>query len=266
MAEPIHCLVFSKDRAMQLDAFLRSAKRHAPYASITALIHPRRDSTNTDPSYGQCAYEHPHVRWRDDDVPHRTFEQGAREFVDAHERVVFHTDDEVFYRTPPAGLFDNADDVVTLRQGRNTSWCQVLSCEQQIPAGFPRWRWRDAEHDFAYPLSLNATVYRSGWIRPLLNFPFVNPTRLEAGLACQHASFQPEYMVAPELSCTVALPHNVVSVDSNCPRGGNPDWQPGPLNERYLDGWRIDLDSMDFGDIVAAHQEVPLMFARREGA
>lgn len=231
MGNGIHCLVFSKDRAMQLDAFLRSAERYAPYQSVSV-----------------------------------TYESGqslqvvVADFLRGHSRVVFHTDDDVFFREPHLPWYRNAPDpaVISLRLGKNTTFCHPLAIEQEIPH-FP-WRWRDANGDFGYPLALNATVYESKDLVPLLNFPFENPTQLEAGLAYQHAQFKPEWMTAPLHSCCVSLPHNVVSESSNCPRGGNPDWQPDALNEMYIDGWRIDLDAMDFSNVIGAHQEIPLKF------
>ena len=91
------------------------------------------------------------------------------------------------------------------------------------------WRWREADGDFGYPLSLNGTIYRSADLLPLLDFPFANPTQLEAGLAARADRFAPEWMTAPLHSCCVSLPHNVVSDSSGCPRGSNPDWQPDAL-------------------------------------
>lgn len=256
MPTDIDCLVFSKDRAMQLDAFLRSAEEHAPYASVTVLSPNTRE---TDASYWQVSAEHDPVWWIEEGG---TIEPAVRCFLALHERVVFHTDDEVFFRTPPADLFDcDSATVITLRQGRNTTWCHPLSCEQAVPEHFP-WKWRDAEKDFGYPLSVNATIYRSADLLPLLDFHFTNPTEFEAALACHHRTFAPEWMTAPEHSCTVSLPHNVVSVSSNCPRGETPEWQPAALCAAYLEGWRIDLDAMDFSHVTAAHQEIPLKFKR----
>jgi hypothetical protein len=259
MADPIHCLVFSKDRAMQLDAFLHSALRRMPLSSVSVLA--ASSAPRHDESYSRV-YERYKPQWWEDDA--LGFRETVNLWVYQHrnDRILFHTDDEVFYRHVPDDLLDNDEDVITLRQGRNTVYCHTLDREQEIPETFPRWKWRDAECDFAYPLSLNACVYRAEWILPLLDFPFENPTQLEAGLACQHMNFPVEYMAAPELSCTVALPHNRVSVSSGCPAGRNPEWQPDALCEKYLDGWRIDLEDMDFSTVDAAHVEVPLRFKR----
>lgn len=258
MSAPIHALIFSRDRAMQLDALLRSAVLRSPYASASVL------TPNGDAAYRQVFEDHSDIGWHNEGT--RGFEKLTREWIglcaEAGARVAFHSDDEVWFRGVPEGLLES-DEVIMFRQGRNTTFCHPLDCVQSIPAGFPRWQWRSAEHDFGYPLSLNATVYHATDLLPLLNFPFSDPNQLEAGLACQaRNSFNREWCVAPEHSCTVSLPHNVTSKSSNNPRGGNPEWQADALTAKYLDGWRIDLDAMDFTDITAAHQEVPLVFCK----
>lgn len=227
-----HCLVFSKDRAMQLDAFLRSAEMYAPYVSVTVAQHPE------------------------------PLEPIVRAFLDEHERVVFHTDDDVWFREPPL-LEITPDTTISYRLGSNTYYCHPLQREQAIPESMWCWRWRDYPgSDFGYPLSLNGTVYRSADLLPLLDFPFRNPNELEAGLAARTDRFEPEWMTAPLHSCVVSLPHNVTSTSSGNPRGSNPNWQPGALRDLYMYGWRIDLDAMDFTHVTAAHQEIPLRFHR----
>ena len=266
MSGGVHCLVFSKDRAMQLDALVRSTATYAPYDSMTSLVTWTNErhalSYEIADQEGAC----PNM-WRDTVWG---FEKFVRSFVAKHERVVFHTDDDVFFRR--ASIFDVCYSVPpnewppsSFRLGKNTTHCHPLDCEQEPPAHFP-WRWREAQGDFGYPLCLNGTVYRSADLLPLLDgWHFANPTELEAGLAYQAELFQPEWMTAPLHSCCVSLPHNRVSSSSGCRTGSNPDWQPDRLCEMFLYGWRIDLDRMDFTHIVGAHQEVPLAFTRRQG-
>lgn len=251
---------------MQLDAFLRSARRYAPYETITPLL---RTSTSHVLSYGTCWEENGSgAPWPLDTAPYGSFEESVRAFLLAHERVVFHTDDDVFFRHAeiPEEYWQLAsrnlahtEAVGSLRLGLNTTYCHPLSREQQVPQG-SLWEWREADGDFGYPLSLNGTVYFSKDLLPLLPRHFYNPTELEAQLAARAGEFGPEWMTAPLHSCVVSLPHNRVSISSGCPAGANPDWQPDALCQRYLDGWRIDLEAMDFTNIVGAHQEVPLEF------
>jgi hypothetical protein len=254
---PIHALVFSKGRAMQLDALLRSMEAYAPVETVTVLL---AEECEDDASYQTLIDEWlPRTTFAYD----RTFEQVVRIWLDLHERVVFHTDDELYFAHPPVELLelDNSETILTLRQGRNTTYCHPLSCEQPVPKVFP-WRWREAQLDFAYPLSLNATVYNTRDLLPLLDFHFNNPTQLEACWAANASRLQVEWMTAPERSCTVALPHNVTSVSSGNPRGDWPDYQPEALRAFYLEGWRIDPFALDYNLVDAAHVELPLVFER----
>ncbi len=256
-APEIHAMILSRNRAMQLDALLTSLERRAPWASVTVTT-----ASGFDDGYHVLIHDHPDVAFwirKPDD----TLEDHVHTFVEWHDRIVFHTDDEIMFRTPADELFDVDDNtIVTLRQGRNTVKCHPLGwIDQPVPESFP-WLWRHEQLDFAYPLSINSTVYQSDDIRPLLNFPFRNGTHLEAGLAAQQAFLRPQWMTAPEHSCTVSLPHNVVSPDTGCPRGSNPLWQADSLRDMYLNGWRLDLDQMDFTDVRAGHQEIPLKFRK----
>lgn len=255
MAEPIHALVFSRRRPMQLHALLESIERYAPYASVTVLA--RIDDGWREP-YSVCARG-----FCCDFLDERDFQRETLDWLAGHERVVFHSDDELWFRHPPPGLLelDSSELLVTFRQGRNTDYCHPLQRGQWVPEAFP-WRWRQADLDFAYPLSLNATVYHSRDLLPLLDFSFTNPTTLEAQLAANAARLTVEWMTAPEHSCTVSLPHNVTSESSGNPRGRNPDWQPDALRIAYLDGWRIDLGRLDYTLVNAAHVEIPLRFRR----
>jgi hypothetical protein len=278
----IHALVFSKDRAMQLDAFLRSAKQHAPYKTVTVLQCVTEDWAHRE-AYQRVCDRGDFTEWWEENDGVSTFEECVREWVGLYERVVFHTDDDVWFRDGPdldeflksRSSFAPAF-IVSYRLGENTTYCHPRDRLQAVPKSFP-WRWRDAGHplsfmeppldfsftgDFGYPLSLNATAYRATDIEPLLDFTFANPTELETGLAARAERFTPEWMTAPAHSCCVSLPHNVVSASSQCPRGPNPDWQPDTLAEKYLDGWRIALDRMDFSHVIGAHQEIPLEFTR----
>ena len=256
---------------MQLDAFLRSQDEHAPYEQVRVLYRcapgPQMDS------YVELIDEWRHklgyIGWWSE--PDGGFEYSVRSFLIDRERVVFHTDDDVFFERSDLLPYSSAefDGPISLRLGANTTYCHPLDCEQAVPErgrGWNPWRWREAQGDFGYPLCLNGTVYRSTDLLPLIEgWHFTNPTELEAGLAYRADLFQPEYMTAPLHSCCVSLPHNRVSSSSGCRTGSNPAWQPDRLCEMFLDGYRIDLDRMDFSNIVGAHQEVPLAFTRRQG-
>ena len=138
----VDVLVFSKDRAAQLDLLLRSIKRFAPrfYRSVTVLY------AYSEPCYRE-GYERLLYPLRRNllFVHQRDFEQQVRHWLDHSDGPVsFLCDDDVFYApAPPAG-------------------------ELRLP-----WSLRGGDYD--YPFSLDGNVYRPEWIRRLLaRFSFAN--------------------------------------------------------------------------------------------
>jgi hypothetical protein len=240
---------------MQLDAFLRSADRYAPYASVT--VQAAASSMKTIRAYNVLCEEHHGVRFQLDGL--EGFQHRTMEWLLHHDRVAFHTDDDVFYR--PCHIVLDGDTIVSLRLGANTIWCHPGRRAQRVPS-LGAWLWRDGDGDFGYPLSLNGTAYHRDDLLPLLDFTYSNPTEMEAGLAARADRFGPQWMMAELYSCVVSLPHNRVSVSGGARAGSNPEWTADSLLDRYLDGYRLDLDAMDFTGIVGAHQEVPLKFTR----
>lgn len=251
---------------MQLDAFLQSVERfRVPYASVTVL------GVGPSEAYRPVARLHPDVFWAWDEWDGH--ETTVRAFLEQHERVVvFHTDDDVFYR--PVPYWDGLDldsTILSLRLGWNTIRCHPrYGAEQRLPGGawtaggpFFAWEWRGSELDFGYPLSLNGHVFRSEWLLELLeDVSFANPTELEAQLAARADGLHVETMTAPWYSCVVSLAWNVVSGSS-----GNPHRGPSAaeLLERWQYGYRMDLDAMDFRTVDAAHMDsiVPVLTRRR---
>ena len=229
------CLIFSKNRAMQLDLLLTSIARHADiFASVTILY------THTTPhmlSYQYVKQEHPgpaHTpyRW----IGETDFAAQVGAFLATHDTATFLVDDDVFYR--PACEPDQLP------------WAHRLA-----PSVYP-WRQYDPSSEDGYPLSLDGNTYATETLLPLLDFPFGNPTALEAGLATRRDRFAPEWIYGREQTLC-GVPHNRVSASSGMPTmNGDAD----ELLARYLDGERIDLDALDFSKVEAPHAEIEYEF------
>ena len=112
-----------------------------------------------------------------------------------------------------------------------------------------------SELDFAYPFSLDGHVFRTANILPRMEaVEFHNPNELEAVMQVLPLK-QPKY---EEHSCLVGIPHNRVGPNYNNRNGGGTAKE---LNDRWLAGERIDLERMDFSNIIGVHQEVEYVFA-----
>src|SRR5262249_58566586 len=92
----IDCIVFSRDRAMQLDAFLRSMREHVGslYGRVSVLY--RSTSSAFAEAYEQLRELHPDVLWRRESV----FADDLRTLLTERAWTVFHTDDDVFFQAP----------------------------------------------------------------------------------------------------------------------------------------------------------------------
>ena len=263
----LDCVVFSKDRPMQLDACLRSIVRHAPYrGSITVVF--RATTERFRQGYAELDVD-TRVRLVPQEADFRMHVLAL--LHEAGDRIVFHTDDDLFFRKPPcAPLLPEGCASFSLRLGENTTHSYAFAQDQPLPErervdDFMVWNWRRARTDFAYPMSLDGHLFDSGLLRTLLGGArFRDPNELEQELYLRRHR-TPRLMVAFRHSCVVGVPVNVVTESIVNRSGLDPRFTPDALNDLFLEGLRIDLDHLDFSDIRAAHQEVPLSFSRPAG-
>jgi hypothetical protein len=259
----VDCVVFSKDRPMQLDACLRSILRHAPYRGSITVVY-RATTERFRQGYAQL----------DVDTRVRLVPQGADFRTDvlavlheARDLIVFHTDDDLFFRKPPrAPLLPDGCASFSLRLGENTTHCYAFAQDQPLPErvlvdDFIVWNWKRAQLDFAYPLSLDGHLFDTDRLRTLLGgATFRDPNELEEELHLRRHR-APRLMVAFRHSCVVSVPVNIVTDSMVNRSGADPRYAPGTLNDLFLEGVRIDLDRLGLGNVRAAHEEIPLAFS-----
>lgn len=230
------CLVFSKDRPLQLDGLLSSIRRHAPrlYASVTVLA-----------AWSDARYRAAYASIDADIRPQACFEEDVHGWLDrAGGQVCFLCDDDLFYRAAPRVELRESEACFTLRLGgRRTS----------------RWRFADypLTDDRGYPLALDGHILRRQTIVGLLDFSFTDPNRLEAQLAGRTHRLREPLMAGR--SCLVGIPANRVSSSSICDHMGV---DPRMLLDLYLDGWRLDPDRMDFIGVRDGHANIAYAYRR----
>ncbi len=263
----VHCVVFSKDRAMQLDAFVRSVESFRPYVGPITVIY-----TSSTQALAK-GYEAIPSRSNVNFVSQSDFATNVFEAIDEDEAyTVFHTDDDVFFRSPPlAPCPPEGFAAFSLRLGKNTTYCYPLDRPQPLPPFAAQgpliaWNWTRARDDFAYPLSLDGHVFDTRILRSLLTGArFTNPNELEEELHMRRHEI-PQWLLAFEHSCLVSIPVNVVSSTHTNLAGTDPALSAQALNARFLAGEQFALDAMDFSAVRGAHQEIPLKFEPKSTA
>ena len=177
---------------------------------------------------------------------------------------VFHTDDDVFFRSPPSPprFSDNfAAFGFRLRLNRPTAIPSQSSADSVVAIAGPyiAWNWTRARDDSAYPCRLMATSLpqmsccacskaralriRTNWRR-----------------SSTDAATSPSGHGRSPRSSVVSIPVNVVSSSHRNRSGGEPD-DRHRAQRAFLANERIDLDAMDFASVRAAHHELTLEFS-----
>lgn len=269
--EKIGLLVFSKDRALQLEGFIRSIgntisakENYCLYVLYTtsSFEHKRQ--------YQYLRYLYPEVVF----VPEVFFQDQVLLISLRHEYLGFFVDDSIFVgswdldliirslvRKPSAIGF-------SIRLGRNTHYCFPLERKQELPV-FENvgnntliFEWNGQDGDFGYPLELSSSIYRSGLISdclkdaPKLN----NPNELETYLDKKKTSFEKEF---PELLCfesSVCFSNaiNAVSELNENRTANNDHSEIVDLAKSFERGKRVNVDRY-FGYCPdACHAGIPL--------
>jgi glycosyltransferase involved in cell wall biosynthesis len=268
----IQGIAFSKDRAMQLDATLRSLALHCrdAYRARWTVIYKASSSQHAR-QYQALARAHPDV----DFAAESDFRAQVLPLAGRADHVAFLVDDNLFVRAfswddALEGLRRHPDALgVSLRLGINTQYCYALDRPQRLPQllrGTPallKFRWTNAECDFAYPLEVSSSLFRSKeLLRTLSGIGFVHPNSLEANLAAQaqhHAAKQP-YLLCYDASVTFCNPANRVQDDFANRAGESHPCTAAQLAALFDAGQRVDVAF--YAEFVprGVHEEVPLRF------
>ncbi len=194
----LRAICFSKDRPLQLEAFIESLMHYAGLKAgdISVLYTSSRGI-----SYDRLIARHPDVDW----VRETAFQRDLKSTVEkAKGYVLLGCDDVVFkdyfdLNTPIRTL--HRDPLVfgfSLRLGTNIRF--VPDVEES--GDLLLWDWRQARNEYwRYPWEVSASVYRAEFVREYLESrdDLTNPNRFEAYLARDVAA--DPGIVPPKLAC-----------------------------------------------------------------
>lgn len=260
----MNVVVFSKDRACQLELFLRSAKKYfKEYDDLKWNIL----YTYSDEEFGN-GYKKLFQINQDFNlnfVKQNDFKSDLLNLIDKNNDIsVFFVDDIVWknefsIENKEFKYFLSDDDVLTLslRLHTNLSYCYPA----RIPMHTPKYdsenmtfRWRGQSGDYGYPMSLDGHFFRTKEILPhLKTLNYNNPNSLESAM-----SFYPlpkHKMGFFEESKIMNVPINKVQTFNQNIHGNIP---ADLLNTKFLEGYIIDLEPFDGFKNISCHQEMKL--------
>jgi hypothetical protein len=254
-------LIWSKDRACQLDILLKSIKQNIKFSADVVVLYKYSDE-KYQAGYEVLSKEHDWVSFKREE----NFYSDTIKEVSGTEYICFFTDDCFFFDT-----FNFEKRLLkfclafSYRLGLNTTTQHTLGGIKQ-PAlnrylkenDILIWKWNEYYniHDYGYPMSVDGHVFLESTILPILNkIQFNNPNQLESAMFYQKEGLSP-YMSSYEHSKMVNVPVNNMSGATRF--GAEHFYSIEELNSEFLNGSRFTYD-LTGQKIHGAHQEFPII-------
>lgn len=267
-------LIFSKDRAMQLDAALRSFYMHCSDVHLLDLkVIYKTSNAVHEKQYEDLKKDYVSVLFIKEDG----FKEQVLSVIRKYTYILFLVDDNIFLRNFSISeltnnLNENKNAIgFSLRLGANTVYCYALHSSQTPPnftkvtSDILKYDWTFAERDFGYPLEVSSSLYRVKEIYPLLvQIHFRNPNTLEGQLAANkhvYVKTRPN-LLCGKLSLTFCDPLNMVQDVCDNRAGSEDCYTSNTLSKKFGEGYRINIENYINFTPNACHQEVPLDFIK----
>lgn len=213
-------IVFSRDRAMQLDLCLKTYLKYCNGESDIQVLYKCSDDIMRY-QYLRLTDYYPEVKFYEE----TSFRDNLMYMLAGYAHVVFVTDDTIFVRdfNLNSGINTLKDDKIigfSLRLGKNITHCFISDEDQNLPEdyslndGIITYEWGEKPNDFGYPLELSSSVYRTDDILDLiLRVPFRNPNTLEYRLDGLKYELKRPVLACYETSVAFANPINKVQTE-----------------------------------------------------
>jgi hypothetical protein len=264
----INIVIFSKDRACQLELFIRSMKIFfIEHMLCKVFILYTYSNEEFKKGYDRTISYHPEFKYVPEDGS--GFKKQLIEILDASvHATMFLVDDIVFkdyffIRSPEMRTFMSRDDIacLSLRMCPRINYCYTEKRLTPPPviSNEGIWNWVGQPGDWGYPNSLDSCVYKTSQIIDLIrSMNYWNPNTFEGSWA-NHPPLNRPYMICFKESKIINNPANRVQTANNNHCG---NISAGFLNTQYLNEHLIALRPFVGLKNMAAHQEVDILFTK----
>lgn len=254
----IDCLIFSKNRAAQLDLLLQSIEKFAPslYNSITVLT--KHTTEEHKMSYAKLQKGYPNVYLVDE----LNFDKDVKNFIKTSDQPLytFLVDDDIFFRpvkiTPEQihELIYHTTRVFSLRLGKQYKYIKDFYLYKDYMM-LPR---QSNIKCATYPMSVDGNIFDTKKIGNCIDkIDFINPNKLESKLHHNFANKFSNIYCVPD-QCLVGVPINRVSDTSRCIYGEEYGMNENEICNRFMNGERFYLEDIDFSKVNNTHVELKM--------
>lgn len=261
----LNVIIFSKDRACQLDLLLTSMRKmFQEYMRYNVVVLYTTSNNTYELGYKILVKTHKHINF----VCESSFKQDLLSHLNLDTNYTVFFVDDIVWKEPftvkcdELNLLKEDPDILclSLRLDPSLTYCYALDIDINAPRFDEkmRWNWRGEDGDFGYPMSLDGHIFRTLDIYPLLSdLSFHNPNSLEGRLS--EYPIKRSKMICMKKSPIFNTPINKVQTH-NTNRHGNISAEH--LNKMFLSGYRIPLVPFIGYNNSACHQEVDVILER----
>jgi hypothetical protein len=273
-------IIFSKDRAMQLDLLLESILLNFDVEDYQINILYKASNDEFKRGYELVINKYPQFNFKIEE----SFKNDVLSLFNNSDYTVFFTDDDIIYNSfkltkyELRNIFELSKAICfSLRLGLNTTNCYTMQKLNKLEKfdkhkifydtdfiePFISWKVADGTNDYAYPMSVDGHIFKTEYIKNLCEvLEYNNPNLFEAMLS----NFtRPEMIITSyEHSKLVNSPINRVQETFQNLSGMKYRYSVEDLNEMYLDGLILNFEKMNFNEITGCHQEIQPIFKLNE--
>lgn len=267
----IKFLIFSKDRASQLDALITSIYKFYDSNQIDISVLYKSTHENYQVAYDSIVSQNG-LNF----IKENNFREDTLSIINSTntEYIAISTDDTVLYRKFKLDnvlpIVMNQCDVFSLRYGYNTviqdfhlkTYQPSLRRPVELLEGkVLLWNWTEYEplHNYGYPFGLDMHIFKRQQLLSLLeSFNWKNTNEMESGL------FYLRHKISPLISSfshSVAVNIPINNMSGVTIAGKYYSYSVEDLNEMFLNGYKIEYNFIE-KDIIGCHQEVPVLFKK----
>ncbi len=266
------CIIFSKDRALQLHSLLCSF-REMVKTPVKLYVLYASSSKNHSNAYNQLFGVHqPYLKQVIRQINFRDQVLELLRGIDT-SRLFFLVDDIVITREISLDCFAELSShafVPSLRMAPHLQYCYTMGQEQPVPANVKGiilnedlfcWRWSEGRFDWNYPLSLDGHIFDTIEIKTIIeNCSFKAPNSLENSLQKFKSIFLHRLGVCWNEARIINIPLNKVQfeIENIC---GN--IHQDQLLDTWEKGFAIDHKKLLNFKNRSAHQEIAVTLISR---